>query len=223
MLEHVVGVVNSAVACCLGTDEGAAVLDALTCEHACELVSESLVLTEHVADLTSAYAEVACGNVKVGTDMSGELCHEALAETHNLCVRLALRIKVCTALAAAHGQGCKGVLEGLLEAEELDDTAVYVGSESDTALVGTDSGVELYAEAAVYMVLAVVVYPGNTEYNLSLGLNDALKNACLNKVGSLLYNRLNALEDLCNGLDELGLACVSLLYSGEKVDKVLIC
>ena len=143
--------------------------------------------------------------------MLAKLCHEALAETHNFSVALALRIEVRAALAAAHRQSCKAVLEYLLKAQELDDPKVNRGVESDTALVGSDSRVELYSEATVYLNLTVVVYPRNTEHDLTLRLNDTLENACIDEVLSLLSNRLKSLKDFSNGLDELRLAGISLL------------
>ena len=144
--------------------------------------------------------------------MSAKLSHKALAETHNLSVGLALRVEVGTALAAAHRKCGQGVLEDLLEAEELDDTDIYGGVESDTALVRTDRGVELDTETSVYLYLAVVVYPRNAEDDLSLRLNDSVEYACVDEVLSLFSNRLKGLKNLCNCLNELGLAGVSLLY-----------
>jgi hypothetical protein len=42
------------------------------------------------------------------------------------------------------------------------------GVEAQTALVGADGGVELYAVAAVDLHLAVVVNPGNAEHHHAL-------------------------------------------------------
>lgn len=183
----------------------------LTCENACELVAESLILTEHIADLTSACTDVAGRNVCVSTDVLAKLSHEALAETHNLSVALTLRIEVGAALAAAHREGCKAVLEYLLKAEELDNTDINGGVKSDTALVRTDCRVELYSETTVYLYLAVVVNPRNTENDLSFRLNESVKNACLNEIGSLVDNGLEGLNNLCNSLNEFGLTLITLL------------
>ena len=62
--------------------------------------------------------------------MSVELCHESLAESHNFCIALAVGIEVGTTLAASDGKSGEGVLEDLLESEELDDSGIYVGSKS---------------------------------------------------------------------------------------------
>ena len=154
--------------------------------------------------------------------MSAKLSHEALAETHNLAVGLALRIKVGTALAAAHRKGGQGVLEDLLEAEELDDTNIYGGVQSDTALVRTDSGVELDTETSVYLYLAVVVNPRNAEDDLSLRLNDSVENACVDEVLSLFSNRLKGLENLSYRLNELRLAGISFLNGLKKICKIFV-
>ena len=63
---------------------------------------------------------------------------KALAEAHNLSVGLALRVEVGAALAAAHGQRGKAVLEDLLEAQELDDAQVDGRMQAQAALVGSD-------------------------------------------------------------------------------------
>jgi len=72
-----------------------------------------------------------------------------------------VRIEVRSALAAADPLAGQGVLEDLLEAEELDDAGVDRGVEAQAALVGAQRGVELDAEAAVDVDLAGVVDPGN--------------------------------------------------------------
>ena len=74
---------------------------------------------------------------------------------------------------------------------------------SDTALVRSDSRVELYSETSVYLYLAVIVNPWYTENDLSLRLYYSLEYACINKVLSLFSNRLESFKNLCNSLDEL--------------------
>ena len=91
--------------------------------------------------------------------MLGKLCHKALAESHYLAVGLALGVKIGAALAAAHRQTCKAVLEYLLEAQEFYYGSAYGGVKSQTALVRSDSGVELAAETAVHLNVALVVNP----------------------------------------------------------------
>ncbi len=67
--------------------------------------------------------------------MAIEFSHKTLAETHNLIVALAVRIEVRTALTAAHREACKGILEYLLECEELERGEGDFGVEPDTAFV----------------------------------------------------------------------------------------
>ena len=103
---------------------------------ALEGAGEAPVLAEEIADLARADADVAGGDVGELADVLIELVHEALAEAHDLAVALALRIEVAAALAAAHGEGGEGVLEHLLEAEELDDGRGDARMEAQAALVG---------------------------------------------------------------------------------------
>ena len=107
--------VDTAVACCLGTDEAAAELQALTGEGAGVLAGQLLIHTEHIAYLTTAYADVASGYVHVGTDVAPQLQDEGLAETHDFSVALAAGREVRAALAATHRQGSECIFEGLLE------------------------------------------------------------------------------------------------------------
>ncbi len=145
--------------------------------------------------------------------MLAKLSHEALAECHDLTVRLALRIKVGTALAAAHRKACKAVLEDLLKSEELDDAEVYSRVESQTALVRTDSRVELYSVACVYLNLSVVIYPRNSELDLSLRVYKSLKKSSLSVLLliSLDYNS-DSLKNLLDCLVELRLCRVLFNY-----------
>ena len=119
--EHFFHIIAQAVTGRLGTSQRAAVGQALAGQNAGELVAQALVLAVHEADLTAANADIARRYVGELADVLGKLSDERLAETHNLCVRLALRVKVRTALAAAHGQAGQAVLEALLKAEELDN------------------------------------------------------------------------------------------------------
>ena len=96
-----------------------------------------------------------------------------------------MRVEVGAALAAADALGGQGVLEDLLEAEELDDAGVDRGVEAQAALVGAQRGVELDAEAAVDVDLAGVVDPRDPEHDLALGLDDALQEGALGVVGVL--------------------------------------
>ena len=173
--EHLLGEVDRAVAGGLGTDQRAAPVEALAGEHADELVADALVLAEQEADLAAAHADVAGGHVGELADVAAELGHERLAEAHDLAVALALGVEVGAALAAAHGQRGEGVLEDLLEGEELEDAEVDGRVEAQAALVGADGAVHLDAEAAVDLDLALVVDPGHAEHDHALGLDDALE------------------------------------------------
>jgi hypothetical protein len=113
---------------------------------------------------------------------------------------LALGVEVGAALAAAHGEGGEGVLEDLLEAEELEDAQVDGGVEAEAALVGADGAVELDAETAVDLDLAGVVLPGHAEDDLAFGFDDAFE---------------DAFEDFAGGLEEFRFAGVAGLHLGQ--------
>ena len=159
LLQHGLGEVQQAVAGRLGAGQGTAERQALAGEHALIGVANALILAEKVADLAAAHADVTGRHVGVGADVAIQLCHEALAESHYFTIGLALRVKIRATLAAADRQAGQGILEDLLKAQELDDTQIHRGMETQAALVGADSGVELHAETTVHLHLAVVGQP----------------------------------------------------------------
>ena len=74
--------------------------------------------------------------------------------------------------------------------------------------------------ALVYLNVAVIVDPRNTEGDGSLRLDHSVYYACLNKVGTCLDNGLNALENLLYGLMELvltGIVAYYLLVDALKI------
>ena len=213
MLENFVEVINSTETGCFGTDKASAVGETLTGENAVLVSADyALILTEEVADLTSANADIACGNVDVGTDVTVELGHEGLAETHDFAVALAVGIEVGAALTAADGEGGEAVFEDLLEAEELQNAEVYVGSEAETAFVRADCAVELYPVTTVYLYVAVVVNPGYSELDCSFRLGQSFKQSGVLILGVLLNNNFEGFEYLFDCLQELGLVSVALSY-----------
>lgn len=174
--KHVLCEVHAAVARGFRTDQGTAPVQALAGQHACELVAETLVLAEHIADFAATDADVTSGNVCVGADVASEFGHEALAETHYFIGALALRIEVGAAFAAAHGQSGEGVLENLFEAKELQNAKVHARVETEAALVWPDCAVELDAVTAVHLHIALVINPRHTENDGAFRLNDTFQN-----------------------------------------------
>ena len=140
--------------------------------------------------------------------MALQLGHEALAETHDLHVRLAFGVEVRAALAAAHGQRRQRILEGLLEGKELQDAQVNARVEADTALVGAYGAVHLHAVALVYHDLAGIIHPRYAEHHHALGLDDTLQNLHLDQLGIFQNVGSNTLHNLVHGLVELSLARV---------------
>ncbi len=178
-----------------------------------ELRGELLVHAEEVANLAATHADVAGGHVHIGSDDFIKFHHEGLAEAHNLGIALATGSEVRAALAAAHGQRGEGVLERLLEAQELQDRKVHRGVEAQTALVGANGAVELHAVADVHLHLALVVDPGHAERDDALRLHEALHYLGLFKLGVLVVYVLDALQDFAHCLQELRLARVLALQA----------
>ena len=87
--------------------------------------------------------------------------------------------------------------------------------EAQAALVGADRAVHLDAEAAVDLDVAAVVLPRHAEHHDALGLDDALEDARAAQIGTARQHEIDALEDLLDGLMELGFGGVPGLYRGQ--------
>ena len=207
--EHVVREVAEAIARGLLPGEASAVAEALAGEDAGKLVAEALILTEEVADLPAAHADVPGGDVGIRADVLEKLRHEALAEAHDLGVRLALGVKVAAALAATDGEAGEAVLEDLLEAQELDDAEVHRGVEAQAALVGADGAVELHPVTPVHVDAAGVIHPGHPELDAPLRLHQAVHDALPDKLRPGLHHGLQGLQHLVDGLQKLRLGGVT--------------
>lgn len=154
VLDHVLDVVGDTVTGGLRADEGTTPAATLTGENALPLVADLLVLAEHEADLAASHANIASGNIGVSTNVLAELGHEADTEAADLVIGLALGVEVGSTLATTHVEAGKGILENLLETEELEDGQVHRGVEPETTLVGAQSGVELDTVSTVDLDLA---------------------------------------------------------------------
>src|SRR5690606_13568991 len=155
MLEHFLREIHAAVAGGFRTDQAAAVAQALAGQHRGELVGQALVLAEEVTDLATAHADITGRHVEIRADVTVQLVHERLAKAHHFALALALRIEVRAALAAAHGQRSQGVLEDLLEGEELEYAKVHRRVEAQAALVRANGAAHLDAVATVDVHTAI--------------------------------------------------------------------
>ena len=85
--------------------------------------------------------------------------------------------------------GCQRPGEDLLESQELDDSRVYVGSKSQTALVRSNSAVELISVTFVNLHLTGIVNPYNSEGNASFRLYQSFQKSSLFVFRMFLHNR----------------------------------
>ena len=102
--KHLCSEVNGTIAGRFRSDQRSSPIAAFACKDACKLIAQTLVLTKEIADFTTANADVSCGDICVGTNVSRQFRHETLAKTHHLSIRFPLWIEIGTAFSAAHGQ-----------------------------------------------------------------------------------------------------------------------
>lgn len=154
-------VVNNTISSGLGANKAATPVTALASEDSHKFIAQPLVRAEHEADFTSASSNVTrfrtrlsmrslrertrplTRHISVLSDVTGEFRHERDAEASYLVVRLPLWIEIGAALPAAHAETGESILEGLLEAEELEDGEVDGGVKTKAAFVRAECGVIL--------------------------------------------------------------------------------
>src|SRR5690606_8173352 len=175
-------------------------------------IGQPLELTEHISDLTAADANVTGRNVGIFTQMAVEFRHERLAKAHDLPIGSAPWVEIGTSFATSYRQTGQGVLESLLETQELDDSEIHGRMKAQASLVRPQCGIELHPEAARDVDFALVVYPGNAEDDLALGLAKPFDQRMLCIFRMLGDHSTDALENFDYGLVELGFAGVPLQY-----------
>jgi hypothetical protein len=91
----------------------------------------------------------------------------------------------------------QGILEDLLEAQELQDTEIDGGMEPQSSLVWAQGRVELHTVSAVYLDLVLVIFPDHTELYDPFGNGDDLEGSLV--LGLLLKERavLESGDKLC--------------------------
>jgi hypothetical protein len=146
------------------------------------------------------------------TNVLVKLPHEGDAELADLVVRLALGVEVGTTLATTDVEASERILEDLLKTQELEDREVDSGVETETALVGTKSGVELHTVTLIDLALALVVLPDNTELDDTLGNGGNLE-------GLLVLGVLLEEGGGFEGGDELCKSELALLWTIESQSK----
>ena len=143
--------------------------------------------------------------------MAVKLIHKALAEGHDFSVRLTLRVKIGSTLAAAHGEAGKGIFEGLLEPQKLQGSECDRRMEAKSSLVGADCTVELHAVPVVDLDLSLVIDPGYTEEDHSLRSGESLEKSFLSVfVFLLLDRRTKGAQNFPDSLMELRLGGILL-------------
>ena len=208
--------VDVAVSRGFGADQTASEGESLARDRPCEFVFDSLVLAEQVADLALAHADVPRRNVDILADVARQLGHERLAEAHDLVVALASRIEVGPALGAAHGEARQRVLQGLFEAEKLEDAERDRGVKAQSTLVGADGIVELHPCATIDANIAGVVLPADPEDDDSIGFGHALKNMRFLVLGVFFHEGQDGLGHFVDGLVKFFLSGVTAHKPGHK-------
>lgn len=185
VLQHLSDVVDQTETGSFGSDEGSTPRSTFTSEDTGKLVSDLLVGTEHVTNLSSSSSDISSGDISVVTNVSGQLLHKGVAlgseplpiclgygathESSNLIVGLALGVKVTSTFTTTHHQTRQGILEDLFKTQEFQDGEVDSGVQSESTFVRSKSRVELNSVTSVDFDRSVVSFPGDSELDDSFG------------------------------------------------------
>ena len=88
-LQHLVNEVQTAETGGFRTNQRTAEFKSFSGECSRKLTGQLLVHTEHITYFASSYADITGGNIHIRTQMTPQLQHERLAETHDFSVALA--------------------------------------------------------------------------------------------------------------------------------------
>ena len=105
--QHLVNEVEGTETGCFGTEARAAEFHTFTCERTGVFASQFLIHTIHITDFTSSYADVTGRHIHVRSEMTPQLQHKCLAETHDFSITLSAWREIGTAFTATHGQSCQ--------------------------------------------------------------------------------------------------------------------
>jgi hypothetical protein len=141
--------------------------------------------------------------------MAKQLAHEGLAKTHYLFVALGLWVEIRTTFSPTQWQGSEAVLEDLLKGEEFQDSEIHAGVKSQPTLKGPEGAIHLDSKASIDLDLSLIIDPGYSEHDDSLGLYDALQDSSAPVSGIRLENRPDRFDDFTDCLMKLGFGLVS--------------
>ena len=210
-LHHLMNEVQCTISRSFRTQNTSAPFQTLTGERSTvELAGQFLIHAKQIANLATAHTDVAGRHIHIRTDYLIQLAHESLAEAHDFGIALAAWREVTAALATAHRQCGECILESLLESQELQNAQIDRRMEAQTALIRTDSTVELHTVTDVHLHLALVVHPRYTEGDDTLRFHDALHNFCLFKFRMLVVHVLNRFQHFAYSLQVLHFAWMLL-------------
>ena len=205
--------IQKTISCSFCTSKRSTIGKSFSCKNSFIYSTDSLVLSEHISDLSCACTDISCRNISISTNIFAKLCHKALAECHNFSVRFSLRIEIRSTFTSTDWKSCEGVFENLLETEEFDNTKVYRWMKTKTSLVWSNCTVELYTVSCVNLYLTLVIYPRYTELKLSLRLYKSLKKSVFTEFFFICFNHnTKRLQHLFYCLVEFRL-CRILLYN----------
>src|SRR3546814_11212266 len=90
-------------------------------------IGDALVLAEHIADFTHAYADVPSRHVRIFAKVAVQFSHEGLAESHDFAIRAAERLEIGAAVDPAERQPATRILRERCETKDIDDAMVAGG------------------------------------------------------------------------------------------------
>ena len=220
--KHILHEVQQTVPRCLRTRKAAPVVRTLARQNTRIIrVTDALVLTEEIANLTPADTDIARRDIHVRPNVAIELRHKALAEVHDLVIAASMRVKIRSALASADRQSRQRILEHLLKGKELQDVERDTRMKTQTSLIRAKRTRHLHAIAAIDLNLAIVIHPRHTERDDAVCLNHALKDLVLLVLWMLLQKGDDRCQNLGDRVFEMRLIGIALRYQIQNIIYIL--
>ena len=154
--------------------------------------------------------------------MAVEFAHKVLAEAHNFIFAFAFGVEVTAALAAAHGEGGKGVFEDLFESEEFKDAEVYGRVEAQSAFVWSDGVVKLNPVSGVNLDIALVIQPWNLEDDDTVRSGDAFKDPVFLITGVAIQEFTQSFDNFLSALEELFFPRITVVQAVQHLFSIRI-
>src|SRR5665648_251417 len=129
--------IDSAITCCLRTNQRPTPAKTFTSENTCKFISDSFILTKKETNFAASNANIAGRNIRIRTNVTEKFSHKRLAEAHNLVITATFRTKIGPPFSTAHRKCCQTIFESLLKSQKFQNTQSDTFMKTQSSFIGT--------------------------------------------------------------------------------------